>query len=255
MGNGVSHDIGSNAYSGGSAAQNHPARLCDIRNILGLPRPRRTRVGDVGSKVQSGQQKCLALLTELLQRVVPEAAYPLSSRLIDEFGSLAAVLAADDYALRRVASAFPDAVAFLRLVRQATLHSLAFALDQAPVIATGHVLRDYLFARLAYAKAEAFHVLFLDAQNRLIRDELMGIGTVGQTSAYPREIIKRAFELGALQLILVHNHPSGDSRPSAADITLTRNIANACQHLELTLIDHVIIARSGWSSMRACGLL
>jgi DNA repair protein RadC len=255
MGDGISHDIGSDTYRSRGSAQDRSSRLCDIRNILGLPSPRGTRVGDVGSKVQSGQHKCLALLTELLQNIVHEAAHPLSTRLIDEFGSLAAVLAADEYALRRVASAFPEAVAFLHLIRETMLHSLAFALDLAPVIATGHALRDYLFARLSHAMNEEFHVLFLNAQNRLIRDELMGIGTINQTTAYPREIIKRALELGALGLILVHNHPSGDSTPSTADIALTRAVANACDHLELRLIDHVIIARTSWSSMSSGGLL
>jgi DNA repair protein RadC len=255
MGDGISHDIGRDTYRSRGAAQDRSSRLCDIRNILGLPSSRCTRMGDVGSKDQSGQHKCLALLTELLQNIVQEAAHPLSTRLIDEFGSLAAVLAADDYALRRVAAAFPEAVTFLCWVREAMLHSLAFALDQAPVIATGHALRDYLFARLAHALTEEFRVLFLNAQNRLIRDELMGIGTIDQTSAYPREIIKRALELGALGVILVHNHPSGDSTPSSADIALTRAVANACDHLDLRLIDHVIIARTSWSSMRACGLL
>jgi DNA repair protein RadC len=255
MGNGVSYDIGGDAHCSRGAAQDHSGSLCQLRDILGLSSPRVACMGDVGSKVQPEQRTCLVLLTALLETVAREVAYPLSVRLIGEFGSLAAVLAADEYALRRTASAFPSAIAFLLLIKQATRHSLAFALNQAPVIATGHVLRDYLFARLAHAKAEEFRVLFLDVYNRLICDELMGIGTIGQTTAYPREIIKRALELGAVGLILVHNHPSGDSTPSAADIALTRNIANACQHLELKLIDHVIIARSNWSSMRALGLL
>jgi DNA repair protein RadC len=255
MGDGISHDIGSDTYRSRGAAQDHSNRLCDIRNILGLSSSRCTRVGDLGSRVQGGQHKCLGLLTELLQNIVQEAAHPLSTRLMDEFGSLAAVLAADDYALRRVAAAFPEAVAFLHLVRETMLHSLAFALDEAPVISTGHALRDYLFARLAHALTEEFRVLFLNARNRLIRDELMGIGTINQTTAYPREIIKRAFELGALGLILVHNHPSGDSTPSTADIALTRAVANACDHLGIRLIDHVIIARTSWSSMRSGGLL
>jgi DNA repair protein RadC len=243
MGDRVSYDIGGDAPSRCRAAQDRSGSLCQLRDILGLFRPRSTGMGDVGSKGQVERNNCLILLTELLQTVVHEAAYPLCARLIDEFGSLAAVLAADEYALGRIAAAFPKAIAFLRTLRSATLHALAFEVDQAPVIATGHALRDYLFARLAHAKAEEFHVLFLDARSRLIRDELMGIGTISQTSAYPREIIKRAFELGATRLILVHNHPSGNSEPSTSDIALTRIIANACQHLELTLVDHVIIAR------------
>lgn len=255
MGDGVSYDISGHPPSGCGAARHHSSGLCELRDILELSRTRSTRVGDVGSKVQTDQHKCLAILTELLQNIVHEAAHPLSVRLITEFGSLAAVLAADEYALARIASAFPRAIAYLGLLRTATLHTLAFEIDQTPIIATGDALRDYLFARLAHAKAEQFRVLFLTTHNRLICDELMGIGTISQTTAYPREIVKRALELGAVRLILVHNHPSGDSTPSAADTALTRRIVNACQHLEITVVDHIIITRANWSSMRAAGLL
>ena len=212
-------------------------------------------MGDMGYSQTLAQDKCQLLLRELLQNIVHEAAHSLSKRLIEEFGSLAAVLAADVSALSRIAAAFPKAIAFLTTLRSATLHALVFEVEQAPVIATGHGLRDYLFARLAHAKTEQFRVLYLNGHNRLIRDELMGLGTIGQTTAYPREIVKRALELGAVGLILVHNHPSGDSTPSTADINLTRMIVKACQHLEIAVIDHVIIARSNWSSMRAAALL
>jgi DNA repair protein RadC len=198
---------------------------------------------------------CVAYLTSLVQVVAGDVPYNLCERLIEEFGSLAGVLAADEYALNRIAAPFPHVIAFLILLKNATLHALAFEVRQAPIIATGHALRDYLFARLSHATAEQFRVLFLDMQHMLIRDELMGIGSVSQTSAYPREIIKRALELGATKLILVHNHPSGDSTASPADVKLTRDIANACRHLELSLVDHIIIARSNWSSLRAAGLL
>lgn len=255
MGNGVSCDISRDAFGSGSTTPHHSNSLCDIRHLLGLPSARVAGVGNMASNSTQERRNCLAYLTSLVQTVASDAPHILSERLIEEFGSLAGVLAADEYALNRIAAPFPHVIAFLLLLKNATLHALAFEVRQAPIIATGHALRDYLFARLSHATAEQFRVLFLDMQHMLIRDEVMGIGSVSQTSAYPREIIKRALELGATKLILVHNHPSGDSTASPSDIKLTRDIANVCRHLELSLIDHIIIARSNWSSFRAAGLL
>jgi DNA repair protein RadC len=141
------------------------------------------------------------------------------------------------------------------MVRKVMMHVLrARALD-APVFADSEALMNYLFADMAYLPAERLRVLFLNSRNRLLRDEVMGEGSVNETPIYPREIIRRAIEVGATALILAHNHPSGDPEPSRVDIEATRRIAEAAYALDIQVHDHVILARSGWSSFRILGLI
>ena len=108
---------------------------------------------------------------------------------------------------------------------------------------------------MAHLPAERLRVLFLNSKNRLLRDEMMSEGSVNEAPIYPREIMRRALEVGATALILAHNHPSGDSHPSEGDIRATRRVAEAAQALDIRVHDHVILARSGWSSLRTLGLI
>ena len=124
-----------------------------------------------------------------------------------------------------------------------------------PVISDGRALIDYLHADMAHSRVEVFRVLFLDCSNRLLCDEEMGRGSVREAPVYPREIMRRALELGATGIILVHNHPSGDPSPSASDIALTAQIAAAGATMEVQVHDHLIIGRSGWLSFRQEGHL
>ena len=114
---------------------------------------------------------------------------------------------------------------------------------------------DYCRASLAYEKTERFQILFLNRKNVLIADEVQQQGTVDHTPVYPREVVKRALELGATALIMVHNHPSGDAKPSQADINMTREVAEAAQKLGIQVHDHLIIAKGGHASFKAMGLL
>jgi DNA repair protein RadC len=116
-------------------------------------------------------------------------------------------------------------------------------------------LIDYLSADMAHLPAERLRVLFLNAKNHLLRDEMVSEGSVNETPIYPREIMRRALEVGATALILAHNHPSGDAQPSEGDIKATRRVADAARALDIRIHDHVILARSGWSSFRALGLI
>ena len=125
---------------------------------------------------------------------------------------------------------------------------------EAPVISTSEALLRYLHLDMAREPVERFRVLFLNAQNRLLH-ETVADGCVSEAPVYPREIMRRALDVGATALILVHNHPSGDPTPSQTDIRSTQRIAEAGQALDISVHDHVIIARSGWSSFRALGLL
>lgn len=148
-----------------------------------------------------------------------------------------------------------EAIDYLKVVAISFNYALEQELVLGPVLSASSTLRDYLFHSLSSSKKEMFRVLFLDTNNRLIEDRLMGIGTVNRIQVYIREIIRDALELDATALILVHNHPCGDPRPSKFDIALTKKIINLCQSFDLDVLDHLIVAKSGVSSLRSLGLL
>lgn len=135
------------------------------------------------------------------------------------------------------------------------LHALRTEALAGPILADSGALIDYLSLDMARLPTERLRVLFLNSGNRLLFDETIAEGSVSETAVYPREIIRRALEVDATALILVHNHPSGDPRPSRGDIDATRQIAEAGRTFDICIHDHVIVARSGWSSFRALGLL
>lgn len=122
-----------------------------------------------------------------------------------------------------------------------------------PVISTSSELLDYLKADMANLINERFRVLFLTSQNELMADDLLWDGTVGEAPAYPREVVKRALEVGATGIILVHNHPSGSHQPSKGDIDATRRIASAASAMGICVHDHIVISRAGWASLRLMG--
>src|SRR6266576_1402378 len=178
----------------------------------------------------------------------------LVGELLDRFGSLAEVMSADTEALAAAGLSLP-AIAGVKFVREVALRFLRADLHQRPVVGSWDKLIDYCSAQIAYSKVEEFHILFLDRKNALIRDERQQRGTIDHTPVYTREVIKRTLELGASALILVHNHPSGDSAPSAADITVTQDIIKAAASLGIVVHDHLIIGRGGHTSLRDLRLL
>lgn len=135
------------------------------------------------------------------------------------------------------------------------LHSLRTEAFARPTLDDSQKLIDYLSLDMALLPTERLRVLFLNSSNRLLHDETHTHGSVSETPVYPREIMRRALEVGATALILAHNHPSGDPTPSRGDVEATRRIADAGRALDICIHDHVIVARSGWSSFRALGLL
>jgi DNA repair protein RadC len=207
----------------------------------------------MAASAAASQIRCRQLLVELLAPL-GGAAGDWADSLVDEFGSLAAVLAAEPNALARTVGD-AGAVRQLRAVRAAMLQALKTEALSGPVFSNSDVLIDYLFADMAHLPTERLRVLFLNAKNRLLRDEVMGDGSISEMSIYPREIIRRALDTGATALILAHNHPSGDPKPSKVDIDATYRVAEAGRPFEIRIHDHVIIARSGWSSFRALGLI
>jgi DNA repair protein RadC len=179
---------------------------------------------------------------------------PLAKALIDRFGGFPEVLSAEPDALRAAGLREP-AVALLKSVREAALRLSRAELRERPLIGSWDRLIDYCTAHIAYSPVEEFHLLFLDRRNALIAHERQQRGTVNHTPVYTREVLKRALELQASALILVHNHPSGDSTPSKDDIAATRDIVNAAKPLGVTVHDHLIIGRGRHTSLREMGLL
>jgi DNA repair protein RadC len=178
----------------------------------------------------------------------------LAADLLQRFGSLAEVLGANPAELAAAGLGIP-AVAAVQFVRELALRFMRAELRDRPVVGSWDKLIDYCTAHIAYSTVEEFHILFLDRKNALIRDERQQRGTVDHTPVYTREVIKRALELGASALILVHNHPSGDPTPSAADIAVTKDIVKAASTLGILVHDHLIIGRGRHTSLRDLGLL
>lgn len=180
---------------------------------------------------------------------------PLAKRLIGRFGSFAGTVSASADDLRKVDGIGETSVVALKTAEAAATRLLGQALQDRPVLSSWSQLLDYCRVAMAHRPVEDVRVLFLDRKNRLIRDERIGTGTVDHAPLYPREVLKRALDLGASALIVVHNHPSGDPTPSQADISMTRQLAEAATSLGLVLHDHLIVARGGHTSFRSSGLL
>jgi len=180
---------------------------------------------------------------------------PLAKALLARFGSFADVVSADPARLREVKGTGDAAIAALKTAEAAATRLLRGRLRDQPVLSSWERLLDYCRAAMAFRETEQFRLLFLDTKNRLIADELQQRGTVNHTPVYPREVIRRALELHASALILVHNHPSGDPSPSRADIDMTLQIRNAAHAVGVRVHDHVIVGRAGHVSFKAQGLL
>ena len=196
------------------------------------------------------------LLEMLLFLALPRVdTKPHARRLIARFGSFGRAVIAPESDLRAVEGIGDSAIAALRLARASALRLLAEEAREQPILNNGDRLLAYLTAALAHEPVEQFRVLFLDSRNRLLADEAQARGTVNHTPVYPREVVKRALELGATALILVHNHPSGDPTPSSADIGMTAEIGRAATTLGIVLHDHLIIGNGRHLSFRREGLL
>jgi DNA repair protein RadC len=196
------------------------------------------------------------LLELVLSIAIPRGdVKPLAKTLIEEFKSFQAVIAADPAALQRVKGMGEVSAAALKIVQAAAVRLARGQAMEQPVIGSWDKLVDYCMAALAHEKVEQTRVLFLDSRNRLIADERQNRGTVDHTPLYPREVVKRALELGAAAIILVHNHPSGDPTPSQADIAMTRDVQEAAGKLGIALHDHLVIGRDRHVSFRSEGLL
>jgi DNA repair protein RadC len=179
---------------------------------------------------------------------------PLAKAVLAKLGAFAAVMSADPDALTEAGLNLAG-IAAIKAAREAALRLMRAELQERPVVNSWDKLIDYCSAHIAHNKVEEFHILFLDRKNVLLKHERQQRGTVDHTPVYPREVVKRALEVGASALILVHNHPSGDPTPSKADIAVTQDIKKAAGPLGIVLHDHLIIGRNFHTSLRDLGLI
>jgi len=195
------------------------------------------------------------LLELFLFRSIPKKdVKPLAKHLLARFGSLGGVLGATPEELKTL-KGVGDAVALdLKLVHEAALRTAREEVKRRTVISSWSALLAYVKTAIAHEGREQFRVLFLDKKNQLIADEVMNRGTVDHAPVYPREVMRRALELSASAVILVHNHPSGDPTPSSADVDMTRQVVEAGRPLRIAVHDHLVVGRNGTASFRALGL-
>ncbi|WP_411838136.1 RadC family protein [Paracoccus sp. ME4] len=228
------------------AAKGAPSYLADHRARL------RERFLTGGAEAMPDYE----MLELILFRAIPrQDVKPLARRLIETFGDFNRVLTAPPPRLMAVEGVGPAVVTELKIVEAAAQRMARARILHRPVLSSWQALLDYCHTAMAHREIEQFRVLYLDRKNVLVADEEQGRGTVDHVPVYPREIIRRALELNASALILVHNHPSGDPTPSDSDIAMTARIAQAADSMGITIHDHLIIGKSRELSFRAKGLL
>lgn len=196
------------------------------------------------------------LLELLLFTAIPRRdVKPLAKELIAKFGNLAGVINANISTLTEQQGISENTAIAIKIVQAAAHRLMKQDIMQRPILNSWTRLIEYCAATMAHETNESFRVLFLNKKNELIADEIQQTGTVDHTPAYPREIMRRALELGATAVILCHNHPSGDPTPSQADIEMTRQIKAAGQPFSIIIHDHIIVSRNGTTSFKTMGLL
>ncbi|MGQ2902830.1 MAG: RadC family protein [Neoaquamicrobium sediminum] len=221
-------------------------------HYLGHRERLRTRFREAGAGALSDYE----LLELLLFRSIPRAdTKGLAKTLINRFGSFAEVLGAPEHLLREV-EGVGDAVALdIKTIAAASSRMARGAIGRRPVLGSWAQVIDYCRAAMAFEPREQFRILFLDKKNVLIADEVQQSGTVDHTPVYPREVMRRALELSATAIILVHNHPSGDPTPSRADIEMTKTIIETGKPLGVIVHDHIIVGRNGHASLKGMQLI
>ncbi|MET3612574.1 DNA repair protein RadC [Rhizobium aquaticum] len=196
------------------------------------------------------------ILELLLFRLIPRRdTKPIAKALLDRFGTLAGVFGAEAARLTEVKGVGEAVATDLKLIAATAHRMLKSELKGKKVLASWSSVVEYCHAAMAYETREQFRILFLDKRNALIADEVQQKGTVDHTPVYPREVVKRALDLSATAIILVHNHPSGDPTPSRADIDMTKTIIETAKPLGITVHDHIIIGKEGHVSLKGLRLI
>jgi DNA repair protein RadC len=230
----------------GMFADRVPSYLADHRKRL------RQRFMEGGAAAMPDYELLELVLFRALAR---QDVKPLARALLETFGDFNRIVAAEPTRLMAVKGVGESVVQELKIVEAAAHRMMRAKIMQRPVLSSWEELLDYCHTAMSHREKECFRILFLDRKNVLIADEEQASGTVDHVPVYPREIVKRALELNASALILVHNHPSGDPTPSDSDITMTHQVQDAANVLGLTVHDHLIIGKSREVSFRAQGYL
>jgi DNA repair protein RadC len=212
----------------------------------------RQRLLDAGDDAISDYE----MLELILFRAIPrQDVKPIAKDLLATFGSFAEVIAAPPQRLREVKGIKDASVTDLKIVHAASRRLTRSAVKDRVVLSSWSHVLDYCRTAMAFADKEQFRILFLDKRNALIADEVQGIGTIDHTPVYPREVVKRALELSATAIILVHNHPSGDTTPSRADIAMTQAIVEVAKPLGIAVHDHIIVGKNGHASLKGLKMI
>jgi DNA repair protein RadC len=236
----------------GNADNQKPSGLAEaVPHFHGHRERLRDRFLNGGSEALAAYE----LLELVLFRAIPRRdVKPLAKDLIKTFGSFAEVIAAPAERLKQTGLS-DAAIAELKIVAAAAQEFARGQVRNRPVLSSWSSVLDYCRIAMAFAAKEQLRILFLDKRNRLIADELQQEGTVDHTPVYPREVVKRALELSATAIILVHNHPGGDPAPSRADIEMTKQIVEIARGLGIEVHDHIIVGRDGHASLRGLKLI
>ncbi|MBY3116543.1 RadC family protein [Rhizobium laguerreae] len=229
-----------------------PASLASQEHYHGHRERLRDRFRELGDTALADYE----ILELLLFRLIPRRdTKPIAKALIERFGSLSGVFGAPQALLMEIKGVGEAVALDLKLISTVAHRTLKSELRSKQVLSSWSSVIQYCHAAMAHETREQFRILFLDKRNVLIADEVQGRGTVDHTPVYPREVVKRALELSATAMILVHNHPSGDPTPSRADIDMTKVIIDAAKALDITVHDHVIIGRDGHVSLKGLKLI
>lgn len=213
----------------------------------------RDRFRDAGPDALSDYE----LLEMVLFRALPRRdVKPLAKSLITKFGSFAEVVHAPELRLKEISGLGDSAITEIKLIAATASRVARGQINtQKTVLSSWSSVIEYCRAAMAFADKEQFRILFLDKRNQLIADELQQVGTIDHTPVYPREVVKRALELSATAIILVHNHPSGDPTPSTADVQMTKSIMSIASPLGISVHDHIIVGKSGHASLKGLRLM
>jgi DNA repair protein RadC len=229
-----------------------PTGLAEAPHYHGHRERLRERFRSVGADALSDYE----LLEMVLFRALPRRdVKPLAKSLITKFGSFAETVHAPDMRLREVDGLGEAAITEIKLIAAATSRVATGQLKQRTALSSWATVIDYCRTAMAFADKEQFRILFLDKRNQLISDEVQQVGTVDHTPVYPREVVKRALELSATAIIMVHNHPSGDPTPSQADVQMTKAVIDVAAPLGIAVHDHIIVGKHGHASLKGLKLI
>jgi len=235
-----------------TATKNTGSGFTDVPHFHGHRDRLRGRFRDAGAEALADYE----LLELVLFRALPRRdVKPLAKSLLNRFGSFAEVISAPPSRLAETEGLGEAAILELKIVQAAANRLARGEVKRRAVLSSWSSVLDYCRSAMAFGDREQFRVLFLDKRNQLIADEVQAVGTVDHTPVYPREVVKRALELSATAIVLVHNHPSGDPTPSHADVQMTKQIVEVAKPLGIEVHDHIIVGKDGHASLKGLRLI